>query len=479
MKKLKLLLIILFFISFPYLGWATNYYIDSAITDTYPASATPDFTTYNPVTFETTGGSASVYKTIADVNLKAFAAGDFVYFRKGQTWYEQLIIPSSGSAGNPITFGAYGSGGKPAIDGGFARNNGINNGSKYYVTIDGLEIKNTITDGISVGSWSQYNTIQNCTIHDTRENGIGIYGTSQDNIGTIVRDNEIYNFGLLPSVSGKGQGIMISGTGVAARVENALVENNYIHDGGADSHDHGVYEQGYQTTVRYNNFANITGFGIKVTNDQSGGENGGGNQSYYNIITGCIDGGILVESGTSGPVNNKIWNNVIYNCGATGTKIGGLRYTIGTGTLTGNEFKNNIVLITHGTPNDCLFVSANTGTTGLILSNNIYYSANSQLWYHNGNYTGLLSTWQGYAGDANSLTSNPLFISASDFHLQLGSPAINAGVNWGQTRDYNGINKQGSAWDIGALEYFTGKSIASGDGSQTLTLVGGGKSLSW
>lgn len=97
---------------------AAIYYVDSAITDTYVANATPDFTTYDHVAFTETGGSDSVYKTIADVNLKAFAAGDFVYFRKGQAWREQLTVPSSGSSGSPITFGAYGSGADPILDDG-------------------------------------------------------------------------------------------------------------------------------------------------------------------------------------------------------------------------------------------------------------------------------------------------------------------------------------------------------------------------
>ena len=96
---------------------ATTYYVDSSITDTNVGSATPDFTTYNPTTFATDTGSDSVYKTIADVNLKSFSAGDNIYFRKGQTWREQLTVPASGSAGNPITFGAYGSGDPPLISG--------------------------------------------------------------------------------------------------------------------------------------------------------------------------------------------------------------------------------------------------------------------------------------------------------------------------------------------------------------------------
>lgn len=93
------------------------YYVDSSITDTNVASATPDFTTYNPVTYSTSTGTASVYKTIADLNACTFAAGDTILFRRGQTWREQLTIPSSGTSGSPITFGAFGSGVGPIING--------------------------------------------------------------------------------------------------------------------------------------------------------------------------------------------------------------------------------------------------------------------------------------------------------------------------------------------------------------------------
>ena len=96
----------------------TTYYVDNTITDTHTASATPDCTNYNITTYTCSGGSASAFATIADINaFSTLQPGDSVLFRKGQTWREQLTVPSSGSAGNPITFGAYGSGAKPIISG--------------------------------------------------------------------------------------------------------------------------------------------------------------------------------------------------------------------------------------------------------------------------------------------------------------------------------------------------------------------------
>lgn len=66
----------------------------------------------------TIGSSGScAWKTISKVNSSSFSAGSSILFNKGDTWREQLTVPSSGSSGNPITFGAYGSGEKPVING--------------------------------------------------------------------------------------------------------------------------------------------------------------------------------------------------------------------------------------------------------------------------------------------------------------------------------------------------------------------------
>ena len=95
--------------------YAATYYVDSSITDTHVGSATPDCTNYDPVAFTCSGGSASAYKTIADINAGSFTSDDQILFRKGQTWRETLIVPSSGTSGHPITFGAFGSGALPRL----------------------------------------------------------------------------------------------------------------------------------------------------------------------------------------------------------------------------------------------------------------------------------------------------------------------------------------------------------------------------
>ena len=60
---------------------------------------------------------STAWLTVAHVNARSFNPGDGIFFRRGDTWNEQLIPPSSGSNGNPIQFGAYGSGAPPLFDG--------------------------------------------------------------------------------------------------------------------------------------------------------------------------------------------------------------------------------------------------------------------------------------------------------------------------------------------------------------------------
>lgn len=69
----------------------------------------------------------SAWATMAKVNATQFAAGDFIAFEKGDVWREALVVPSSGSSGSPIVFGAYGTGDNPVFDGADV----INNFSKY------------------------------------------------------------------------------------------------------------------------------------------------------------------------------------------------------------------------------------------------------------------------------------------------------------------------------------------------------------
>ena len=87
------------FLSFSLLGYSTVYYVDATNGDDSKDGLS----------------EANAWKTISKVNGSSFNRGDSILFKRGEEWREMLIIPSSGSSGNPITFGAYGSGDNPLI----------------------------------------------------------------------------------------------------------------------------------------------------------------------------------------------------------------------------------------------------------------------------------------------------------------------------------------------------------------------------
>jgi len=82
-------------------SWAATYYVGATNGDNYNDGLSP----------------STAWKTIAKVNSSDFEPGDYILFKRGEVWREQLIVPSSGSKGNPITFGVYGSGDRPIISG--------------------------------------------------------------------------------------------------------------------------------------------------------------------------------------------------------------------------------------------------------------------------------------------------------------------------------------------------------------------------
>src|ERR1039458_4466021 len=96
-----LLILILILLARPLL--ATTYYVDNCVT----------------VGSDSNNGTSTStpWLTINKVNTSTFIAGDSILFQSTCTWREQLTVPSSGSSGSPITFGAYGTGALPIFDG--------------------------------------------------------------------------------------------------------------------------------------------------------------------------------------------------------------------------------------------------------------------------------------------------------------------------------------------------------------------------
>jgi len=91
------------------------------------------------------------WRTISRVNRSTFSPGDSILLKRGGIWREQLNIPSSGSSGNPITFGAYGMGDKPVINGAMVVNGWTRYSGNIYVadigSLNVASIKQLFVDG--------------------------------------------------------------------------------------------------------------------------------------------------------------------------------------------------------------------------------------------------------------------------------------------------------------------------------------------
>jgi len=83
-----------------------------------PASATTYYVAASGSDSNNGTSAGTAWQTIAKVNGSTFSPGDSILFNRGDVWYgTSLTVPSGGSSGSPITFGAYGSGANPVLKG--------------------------------------------------------------------------------------------------------------------------------------------------------------------------------------------------------------------------------------------------------------------------------------------------------------------------------------------------------------------------
>jgi uncharacterized repeat protein (TIGR02059 family) len=181
---------------------------------------------------------------------------------------------------------------------------------------------------------------------------------------------------------------------------------------------------------------------------------------YYNLADGIgnktsqygtaffATGNIPVDA--NGIIYRRIYivnNTIIAGTGSYGTEAG-INFSIA-GSASNIVVKNNII-VGFGDVGDggAIFIDGSrlSSFTNFTLQNNIFYQnkRNSVMLYAGANPS--------YAVNSGNITANPLHTSATDFHLQPGSPAIGKGIYSGYTTDYaNAVVNNPPA--IGAYEY--------------------------
>lgn len=323
---------------------------------------------------------------------------------------------------------------------------GINADRGHYALYKGNHINYSLGDGIM--SWRAHDVEVSDNLIENVLDG-GVYaGADGIQIGAKTTEpNACYNFKILNNTVLRPAASTNKGCIIAEMGNNGIIAGNVCSKG-----LFGIAVSGDNMTIE-NNY--VTGFGvaggIRVSQDMPND----GMKIRYNIVTESPGfAGITLTNDVSGhsqPRSNfEIYNNVVYNT----------YYGISIGQPFSGSIKNNIVWGRHSAPRFRLLVSSVISGGSVTIDNNIYQDIGTESMV---NFAGVayydLASWQAASGqDAHSSTANPLWVSPTtgDFHLQTGSPAIDAGVAVGLTEDFEGTPvPQGGAPDMGALEYDT------------------------
>jgi hypothetical protein len=338
-------------------------------------------------------------------------------------------------------------------------------GNNDPVIIRNSVAHNVAGDGITLFSCSK-GLIENTVAYETGKIGTNVYGTPNSTWvwacgDCVLQYNEAY--------AAHSPGVDGGAFDIDWGTSNNIVQYNYGHDN--DSYCVSVFGAENQVTVnaivRYNVCAN------------NGRESDGATEGDFYLLTwngGSIDGVQIYN-------NTSYWNPVIDKAALRGNNV----------SYSGSRprfFKNNLIYSTVSN-----FIDVNSG---IQLDNNLYwYTANEAPWFgYNGTWYSSFSAYQSGSGqDANGKYVDPQLNSptyhgngmpSTQFTLQSGSPAVDAGTNVGNmgSRDFFGNSTpQGNGYDIGAHESsYTGSGGGGGnlisnpgfeaDGSTTQTPSG-------
>ena len=311
-------------------------------------------------------------------------------------------------------------------------------------------------------------TIRNCKIHHTGRDCIKIKpGCANIHIISC----EIYNSG-----SGPGAVIDFNAEGIDnVNGSGMIVKNCYFHNTATS----GVYAKGGASNclIEENLLVDLGDHGILLGfYTDSDYFDANANPNYYECLNSVARNNIVINTGGSGigffaAKDCKAYNNTVitpstlYHAPLYFSK--GEIWISSTETATPpcvNVTVENNIFIDSG-PSDSgeeftVRVREGSLTGNNSVNHNIYRSTmGAAVFDDNVTWPYMTFTeWQNTMGlDAQSMEGNPML--NAQYHLQAGSPAINAGAAVsGLTRDYDGNTRSG-ALDIGADEYNAGTAL--------------------
>lgn len=403
-------------------------------------------TGYNAVTNTITFPAVTVYTDRDTLYALANNVGSSIFHRPGSYYfnptpngggtYDVYVWPLNGvnlSASGEVTYSTQGF--------------GINMAGKDYITVEGLIVKKQSGD--------------------TLNEGHAVYSVASGRAQYAhIHDNE---FSQQLSLGGAQTRVLFA--------DHVRVYNNYVHSGAGSMRgiqtDDGIDHEVYNNTVR-----DTPSTGIKFQEVDGG-------KIYNNTISGTDSphgNGISVylNSNNIEIYNNKVWdsniamtisrasNLLIHNNLFDGSEKTTYVFSDWGSNPGTHRFYNNTVV---GSSADCSVAFSQKSTVNWEVKNNILEGAPGSVhpsnWdFKNNVYTGLCWS-QGDSGgwtlksgeveaDATDVFNNP---GTTDYSLKAGSPAIDSGLDFSSlySTDFFGTAlPQGSAFDIGGIEYFVG-----------------------
>jgi hypothetical protein len=196
------------------------------------------------------GTEALPWETITKANSLSLEPGQTVLFNRGDTFTGGIVLQNSGAVGDPIGFGAYGSGADPIIsssaaEGFFAEN-------VEYFSVEDLEFRgDAITpnavNGIHVENSEENDTqlsgvqLARLTVSEYGDNGIAVFGNNGISGFTspLIQDCEVFNCTHNSPLDGWGSaGIYVrsrhdDGFGAGTNgftIVNPLIEDCLVYD---------------------------------------------------------------------------------------------------------------------------------------------------------------------------------------------------------------------------------------------------------
>lgn len=437
--------------------------------------------------------SGSPWKTIDRVNdsMSRFLPGDSILFKRGSTFSDAYLnITVGGEEGHPLVFGAYGSGNRPlfrhATYAVVCTRNNLRDiviqdlhcmdqtgggaiifvGVSRNITIARCYVENQSNNGIFIKMCDTY-LIEDCEVHTCGNACITIYGSPEDKITNGIVRNNICSGAL----TNDGINIHKDDYGNHAGA-NHLFENNVCYD---------CAENGIDVTA-----------GSYITLR--------GNETFLSGEAGLLLGdtphticdrhyshderiGIHVGGATHLTLTNSIIYNAFYHT-----------LTIAPSTSASDIHLYNNTLA-YGPDSTGLLMDINEKVSNITARNNIFTTAQYDrpktyirfaggatpasaeadfdyniFWRRDGisndrfndqtqgNFS--FSEWRSIYGQGqHSYFTDPLLknLASEDFHPLVASPAVDSGTDVGLDCDFDGcVVPQGSAPDIGALEYASG-----------------------